>query len=104
MKLTAQIRLLPTPEQAQSLRLTLERGNEACNLVSAYALEHKVFQSIALQKALYYSLKERFGLSAQFVIRCLAKVSESYKTLNAQIRNHIATCEPDKRRSLTQIN
>ena len=101
MKLTAQIRLLPTPEQDQSLQLTLERGNEACNLVSAYALEHKVFQSVALQKALYYSLKERFGLSAQFVIRCLAKVSE---TLKAQIRNHIATCEPDKRRSLTQIN
>ena len=64
MKLTAQIRLLPTAEQAQSLRLTLERGNKACNLVSAYAMKQKVFQSMALQKALYYSLKEQFGLSA----------------------------------------
>ena len=45
MKLTAQIRVLPTPEQDQSLQLTLERGNEAYTLVSAYALEHKVFQS-----------------------------------------------------------
>lgn len=79
MKLTAQIRLLPTPQQAQSLRLTLERGNAACDVISQYAFEHKVFRAVALQKALYYSLKEQFGLSAQFVIRCLAKVSDSYK-------------------------
>ena len=79
MKLTAQIRLLPTSEQAQSLRLTLERGNAACDVASQYAFEHKVFRAMALQKVLYYSLKEQFGLSAQFVIRCLAKVSDSYK-------------------------
>ncbi|WP_077132523.1 RNA-guided endonuclease InsQ/TnpB family protein [Spirosoma montaniterrae] len=104
MKLTAQIRLLPTPQQATALRLTLERGNEACNLVSAYAFEQKVFRSQEIQKVLYYRLKEEFGLSAQFVIRCLAKVADSYKTLKAQIRNHNATCEPDKKRSLTQIS
>ena len=104
MKLTAQIRLLPTPEQALALRLTLERGNEACNLVSEYAFEHKVFQSVALQKVHYYNLKDAFGLSAQYVIRCLSKVSDSYKTLKAQIRNHNAACAPDKKRSLTQIS
>ncbi len=103
MKLTAQIRLLPTPEQAVALRQTLKRGNEACNLVSEYAFEQKMFRSQDLQKLHYYHLKETFGLSAQYVIRCLSKVSDSYKTLKAQIRNHNLTCEPDKKRVLTQI-
>lgn len=103
MKLTAQIWLLPSPEQATALRSTLERGNEACNLVSQYAFEQNVFPSKELQKVHYYHLKETFGLSAQLVIRCLSKVSDSYKTLKAQIRNHNAICEQDKKRSLTQI-
>ncbi len=76
--------------------------------MSEYAFSHKVFQSIALQKVLYHGIKADFGLSAQLVIRCLAKVSDSYKTLKAQIRNHNrtggpATCKPDKKRDLTQI-
>ena len=104
MKLTAQIRLLPNPEQASALLLTLERGNEACNLVSEYAFDHKTFSTFDLQKVLYHSIKADFGLSAQFVIRCLAKVSGSYKTVKAQIRNHNATCKPEKKRELTQIS
>ena len=103
MKLTAQIRLLPTPKQATALRITLERGNAACNLLSAYAFEQRVFQSVALQKVHYYNVKETFGLSSQLIIRCLAKVSDSYKTLKAQLRIYNATCAPDERRVLTQI-
>jgi hypothetical protein len=34
MKLTAQIKLLPTPEQAELLKATLERSNAACNAIS----------------------------------------------------------------------
>lgn len=35
MKLTAQIKLQPTPEQSAALRATLERANAACNAISA---------------------------------------------------------------------
>lgn len=104
MKLTAQIRLLPTEEQASALRLTLERGNEACNEISEYAFKHKVFSTFDLQKVMYHGLKKEFGLSAQYTIRCLAKVSGAYKTLKAQVRNHNTARKPDVKRELTQIS
>ncbi|WP_198045035.1 transposase [Spirosoma montaniterrae] len=79
MKLTAQIRLLPTPEQATALRLTLERGNEACNELSRYAFENKVFASAKLQPRYYKWIRSKFGLSAQFALHCIRKVADSYK-------------------------
>ena len=33
MKLVAQVKLLPTPEQADALRHTLEQANAACQFV-----------------------------------------------------------------------
>jgi putative transposase len=79
MKLTAQVKLVPTPQQAESLKATLERANAACNAISEYAWEHQVFGKYPLQKALYYILREQFELTAQMVVRCLSKVADSYK-------------------------
>ena len=79
MKLTAQIRLLPTPEQAKLLKETLARANEACDYISTVAWEKRTFGKFALQKLVYVEVKEKFELSAQVVIRCLAKVCDSYK-------------------------
>jgi putative transposase len=43
MKLTAQLKLLPTPEQADSLKRTLEAANAACNYISNMAWETRTF-------------------------------------------------------------
>ena len=43
MKLTAQVKLVPTPEQAALLKATLEAANAACNAISAYAWNNKLF-------------------------------------------------------------
>lgn len=80
MKLIAQIKLLPTPQQADALRLTLERANAACDAISTYAFEHKVFRQYDLHRALYAEIKASFNLSAQVVVRCLGKVADAYKT------------------------
>lgn len=80
MKLTAQIKLVPTPEQANALRETLERANAACNAISDYAWENKLFNQFGLHKALYLDVRQRFNLSAQMAVRCLGKVADSYKT------------------------
>jgi putative transposase len=79
MKLTAQLQLQPTPEQAHFLRQTLEAANAACNVISAYAYTHQVFSKYDLQKAMYAQVREQFKLGAQVVIRCLGKVADAYK-------------------------
>jgi putative transposase len=87
MKLIAQIKLQPDTEQHQTLKQTLEAANAACNRIGDYAWQNRVFGKYKLQKALYYDLKEEFGLSAQMVIRCLAKVSDAYELDKKRKRN-----------------
>ena len=79
MKLIAQIKLLPTPEQAQALRKTLEVANAACNSISEQAWESQTFKQFPIHKLTYYAVKEMFGLSAQVVVRCISKVADAYK-------------------------
>ena len=79
VKLIAQIKLHPTPEQAAILRRTLETANAACNAISQVTWEQQVFGKYDLQQLTYYRVREQYQLSAQMVIRCLAKVGDSYK-------------------------
>jgi len=80
MKLTAQIKLLPSDEQAESLLQTLERANEACQYISDYAYESGEHSKYTLQEAVYHEVRERFDLSAQMTVRALGKVAYAYKT------------------------
>lgn len=79
MKLIAQVKLLPTKEQAQALKETLARANAACDAISVAAWHDKVFGQYAIHKLIYHTIKESFGLSAQVVVRCIAKVADAYK-------------------------
>lgn len=79
MKLTAQIKLQPSQEQYQSLLQTLEAVNEAANYISQKAWETKTFRQYDLHHLLYYELRKRFNLTAQIVVRVLAKVADAYK-------------------------
>lgn len=79
MKVVAQIKLLPTPEQATALQQTLAAANAACNQISQVAWNTGTFQKYALQKLTYGDVRETYGLSAQLTIRCIAKVSDAYK-------------------------
>ncbi len=85
MKLTAQLKLQPTPEQADMLKRTLETANAACNYISSVAWDARTFGKFALQKLCYEQIREQFGLSAQMTIRALAKVGDAYK-LDKQTR------------------
>ena len=53
--------------------------NDACNFISQLAFEKKTFNKVKLQQECYYAIREKFTLSAQFVIRAISKVTESYK-------------------------
>lgn len=79
MKLTANIKLNPTPEQYELLKRTLETSNQACNYISQLAWENKKFGQFELHKTTYYDVKSRFNLSAQMTVRSIAKVADAYK-------------------------
>ena len=99
MKLTAQIKLHLTPAQTDALKRTLETANAACNAISQVAWEQQVFGKYDLQQLVYQRMKAEYGLSAQMVIRCLAKASDSYKldrTTQRRYRPHGSIAYDDR--------
>src|SRR3712207_2857747 len=79
MKLIAQIKLDPSPEQHAALLATLAEANAACDAISLIAWQAREFRRIPLQKLSYHRVKETFHLGAQVLIRCIAKVADAYK-------------------------
>lgn len=86
MKLIAQVKLVPSEEQAQALKETLVLANAACNWISAHAWEKKVFGQYSLHKEVYHQVKAQFSLTAQVVVCCLAKVADAYKVDKKRLR------------------
>src|SRR5690606_4416762 len=62
-----------------SLLQTLEQANALCDWLSERAWELQTFRRFDVQAACYHAARERSGLSAQVVIRCLAKVADAYR-------------------------
>lgn len=79
MKLTANIKLNPSPEQHEALKKTLKVSNRACNAISKIAWDNKQFGQYYLHKLVYYDIKTKFNLSAQVTVRSIAKVADAYK-------------------------
>jgi len=80
MKLTSQIKLQPTPEQHDVLLRTLEQANGACNDISKQAWDNRIFHQFNLHRLVYKDIRERYPLSAQIVVRAIAKVAHTYKS------------------------
>lgn len=79
MKLTISIQLKPTELQTKRLLATLQKANEAANAISATAWENKVFGQFKLHHLVYTGIRETYNLTAQVVVRLIAKVADSYK-------------------------
>jgi putative transposase len=79
MKLTMQVKLLPSSEQADALLRTMERFNAACDALAAVAFANRCANKVELQKIAYHDIRRDFGLSAQMTVRAIAKVVEVYK-------------------------
>jgi len=91
MNLTLSVKLLPTEHQATLLLATIERFNAACNFVAEVAFRKHTANKHRLQKACYYEVREKFGLSAQMTVRVIGKVSEAYKrdkSIQPKFRKH----------------
>jgi IS605 OrfB family transposase len=87
MKLTVQLKLQPTPEQAGALRRTLETANAACDSISQVAFSAQTFRQFAIHKLTYQAARETFHLAAQLTVRCIAKVAHAYKLDRKSLRS-----------------
>ena len=91
MKLTLQLQLLPTAEQAALLLTTMERCNEAASFAARVGFEAKVFSQPSIHARCYRELRERFGLSSQQAVRSIGKAVEAFardKTVCPTFRPH----------------
>ena len=79
MKQTIAVKLEPTEQQSQALRLTMEAFNRGCDYVASVAFQKRLANKIAIQPFVYGTLRSEFGLSSQMAIRCIAKAIEAYK-------------------------
>src|SRR5918996_1361880 len=79
MNTALQVKLLPSSAQHNTLVATMHAFNAACTWIAEYAYQHRCASKFQLQKALYYEIREHFGLSAQLAIRAIAKTVEAYK-------------------------
>jgi IS605 OrfB family transposase len=99
MKLVANIKLQPTPEQFQALKETLECCNKACDYLSAKGFEAGILRTFDLHKLGYADIRERFGLAAQVAVRCIAKTADAYKLdkkVKRSFRKHAAQPYDDR--------
>jgi IS605 OrfB family transposase len=91
VRLTLPVKLVPTSEQHAALLTTVERFNAACDWIGVIAFRERCANKVALQKIVYYDVRERFGLAAQLSIRAISKVVEAYKrdrTIRPRFRPH----------------
>jgi putative transposase len=79
LKLTAQVKLVVTPDQADALKRTMQAANAVCDSISAWAWTHQTFGQYPLHKAQYAPQRAESGLTAQVIVRCIGKVADAYK-------------------------
>lgn len=74
--LTVRCRLAPTPEQDNILRETVGVFAAACNEILHVARREGEWRNFELHKHCYYDVRARYGLSANLVVRAIARVGK----------------------------
>jgi putative transposase len=79
MKLTLQLKLVPTVEQHSALLETMHAFNAAASYAAEVGFRDHVFSQQAIHARCYRELRERFGLSAQMAVRAIGKAHETFR-------------------------
>jgi IS605 OrfB family transposase len=83
--LVVQVKLLPTPEQAAALEVTLAACNQAACEVAATARSTSTYRNYDLRRHAYHDIKARHGLGAQAAQHVIKKVCDAYAALRANL-------------------
>ena len=81
MTVTAKIQIFVTGDVKALLNRTMTAYSGACNYVSEYIFRTHDLKQFSLNKALYFSLREKFGLKSQMAQSVLKTVIARYKTI-----------------------
>jgi putative transposase len=79
MKLTLQLKLVPTPEQHTALLETMRAFNAAASYAAHVGFADHVFSQQAIHVRCYRELRDRFGLSSQMAVRAISKAVETFR-------------------------
>jgi putative transposase len=78
VKLTLQLRLVPTRAQAAALRATMRAFNAAASHAARVGFDAQVFSQPPIHARCYRYLRDQFGLSAQMAVRAIGKAVETF--------------------------
>ena len=78
VKLTVQVKLLPTPVQAAALEETLHACNQAATWVSQVAFEKDIKRNFPLREHTYKAVKDRWRLGGQAAQHVIKKTCDAY--------------------------
>ena len=78
---TAKVQIIVSPDQRQMLDKSLEAYRQACNFVANYIYQTHDLKQLSLNKALYYRLRENYGLKSQMAQSVLKTVIARFKTI-----------------------
>ncbi|WP_223167577.1 RNA-guided endonuclease InsQ/TnpB family protein [Nonomuraea sp. SYSU D8015] len=86
-----QLRLTPTPDQADALTAAVRVCNQAATVISRLAWQQRVFTVLNLHRLAYHPVRTQVvGLGAQAAIRAIARVAGAYANRRAtKKRAHI---------------
>jgi putative transposase len=79
MKLTLQLKLVPTAAQHAALLETMHAFNAAASYAAEVGFRDHVFTQQSIHRRCYRALRDRFGLSAQMAVRAIGKAVETFK-------------------------
>ena len=77
MKLTLQLKLMPTSAQHTALLETMRAFNAAASYAAQVGFAAQVFSQQAIHVRCYRTLRDRFGLSSQMAVRAMGKAVET---------------------------
>ena len=81
MTITAKVQIVATDTDKVLLDETMSVYRDACNHVSDYVFQTHDLKQFSLNKALYSTLREKFGLKSQMAQSVLKTVIARYKTI-----------------------
>ena len=81
LTVTAKIQVTVSPKQCELLDETLEAYRNACNFVANYVYRTHDMKQFSLNKALYYRLREEYGLKSQMAQSVFKTVIARFKTI-----------------------
>ena len=79
MKMTLQLKLVPTSAQHTALLETMRAFNAAASHAARVGFADHVFSQQAIHVRCYRELRDRFGLSSQMAVRAIGKAVETFK-------------------------